>query len=121
MKQEVAEYIFKYPELYQFFAGYFYQGWAADYRWEGTLPNSAAVVSHFKAVNPPLMIGQVRNRLEDLMREETDEEKLGEILYELGSSFFPPSEKLNNRQWLEKISDILNESPTKARILRELK
>jgi hypothetical protein len=117
----VNNYRFKYPELYQFFGGYFYQGWASDYRWEGARPNFSAVVRHFKAINPPPTVGRVRNELEDLLREELDESQLTEALGVLGSNFYPPAEDLNSRQWLEKILEVLAESPTKSRILRELR
>lgn len=117
----MIDYRFKFPELYQFFGGYFYQGWSSDYRWEGAKPNSGAVVRHFKAVNPPQTVSKVRNELEDFLNENLEESAIAEILTELGSSFYPSAENLNNRQWLEKILEILAESPTKSRILRELR
>ena len=117
----MIDYRFKFPELYQFFGGYFYQGWASDYRWEGIKPGSAAVVRHFKAVNPPPTVSSVRNQLEDLLREEIEEENLSDIISALGSSFYPQAENLSTRQWLEKILEVLEESQTQARILRELR
>lgn len=115
------DYRYKFPELYQFFGGYFYQGWASDYRWEGKKPNSDAVIRHFKAVNPPQTVSKVRNELEDFLSENLEDDATAEFLSQLGSSFFPSAENLNNRQWLEKILNTLAESPTKARILRELR
>lgn len=117
----MSDYAFRFPELYQFFGGYFYQGWTADYRWEGAAPNWAAVVRHFKAVNPPPTVSRVRVELEDLLRENIAEADLAGALNELGSGFYPPAEDLSNRQWLEKILEVLAESPTAARILRELR
>ncbi len=117
----MIDYRFKFPELYQFFGGYFYQGWATDYRWDGAKPNSEAVVRHFKAVNPPQTVNKVRNELEDILSENLEESDLNEILTELGSNFYPSAENLNYRQWIEKIITVLAESPTKARILRELR
>lgn len=115
------DYRFKFQALYQFFGGYFYQGWSSDYRWENGKPNFSAVVRHFKAVNPPAAINKVRNELEDLLSNDYEEAELREILSELGNNFYPPSEKLNYRQWLEKILNLLNESPTKSRVLREIR
>jgi hypothetical protein len=117
----VNNYRFKFPALYQFFGGYFYQGWAADYRWENAAPDEAAVVRHFKAVNPPATVARVRAELEELARENLSEETLAEALRELGSVFYPPAAGLDHRRWLEKILGILAESPTRARILRELR
>lgn len=114
------DYRFKFAELYQFFGGYFYQGWAADYRWEGVNPNFAAVVRHFKAVNPPATIGRVKNQLEDLLALELGEKELTAALNELGNNYYPLAEQLSNRRWLEQILEILRESPTKSRVLREL-
>jgi hypothetical protein len=41
-------------------------------------------------------------------------------LTELGNNFYPPSEKLNNREWLERIAEILRETSTRPRVLREI-
>lgn len=114
------DYRFKFAELHQFFAGYFYQGWAADYRWENASPNYAAVVRHFKAVNPPLTVSRVRNELEDLLALELAEAELKAALIKLGNNYRPPAEQSSNRRWLEQILEILSESPTKSRVLREL-
>lgn len=119
-EKNVSNFQFKFPELYQFFGGYFYQGWSADYRWETAKPNFSAVVRHFKAVNPPLTVTKVRNELEDLLASNIDEEILADVLKELGSNFYPAAESLTHRDWLENILEILKESPTKAKILREL-
>ena len=114
-------YRFKFPELYQFFGGYFYQGWAADYRWESARPNSMAVVRHFKAVNPPSTVNRARIELEELLTQALGEDDLSVVLTELGSSFYPPSENLDSAGWLRKLLEILDESPTKSRVLRELR
>lgn len=117
----MTNYRFKFPELYQFFGGYFYQGWSADYRWESSKPEFASVIRHFKAVNPPATVNQVRGELEELLALALEESVLGEVLSELGNNFYPLSENLTNEQWLSKILEILNESQTKARVLRELR
>ena len=114
-------YRFKFPELYQFFGGYFYQGWAADYRWESAKPNSTAVVRHFKAVNPPSTVNRVRIELEELLTHALGDDELNAVLTDLGSSFYPPSENLDSAGWLRKLLEILDESPTKSRVLRELR
>lgn len=111
----------KFADLYQFFGGYFYQGWASDYNWETARPNFAAVVRHFKAVNPPATVTRVKNELEDLLSIDLGETELSEILGELGSNFYPLAENLSSREWLENILAVLRESPTTAKVLRELK
>lgn len=112
---------FKFAGLYQFFGGYFYQGWASDYRWErGDSPNFAAVVRHFKAVNPPTTVMRVTNELEDLLALELGDEELIAALSELGNNYRLLAEQSNNCHWLRQILEILRESPTKSRVLREL-
>ena len=115
------DYRYKFAELFQFFGGYFYQGWANDYNWETAKPDFSAVVRHFKAVNPPPTVTRVKNELEDLLSLDLEEEQLTEVLTELGSNFHAPAENLTSRQWLENILSVLRESPTTARVLRELK
>ncbi len=117
----MGNYRFKFPELYQLFGGYFYQGWASDYRWESAKANAAAVILHFKAVNPPNTINRVTNELEDLLHENLIETELAEALNELGNNYYPSADNLNYRKWLEGILLILKDSPTKAKILRELR
>lgn len=117
----MSNYRFKFPELYQFFGGYFYQGWSADYRWENARPNFASVVRHFKAVNPPSTVTRVRIELEELLSRSFEDAELDTALSELGSSFNPPSENLTASEWLARIVEILNESQTKSRVLRELR
>ena len=114
----MSNYRFKFPELHQFFGGYFYQGWTTDYRWEGAEPNFLAVVRHFKAINPPSTVGRVRLELGELLASSFNESELSAILNELGSNFYSTDE-FTSSHWLEKILDILDESPTKARVLRE--
>ena len=117
----MSNYRFKFPELYQFFGGYFYQGWSTDYRWENTKPSFSAVVRHFKAVNPPATVGRVRIELGELLSLSLEDSQLSAALGELGSNFFPPSENLSSAQWLARVLEILDESPTKSRVLRELR
>ncbi|MGI9055230.1 MAG: contact-dependent growth inhibition system immunity protein [Pyrinomonadaceae bacterium] len=114
-------YRYKFAGLFQFFGGYFYQGWTSDYNWETAKPDFSAVVRHFKAVNPPKTVISVKNELEDLLSLDLDEEDLTAVLTELGSNFHAPAENLTNKQWLENILAVLRESPTTARVLREIK
>lgn len=117
----MENYRFKYPELYQFFGGYFYQGWSADYRWDAGRPEFAAVVRHFKAVNPPPAVARVRAELAELLAAAPDEAELAAALAALGSGFHPAAENLTAGGWLARILEILDESPTLARVLRELR
>ena len=109
------------PNSFNFSAVISIRAGRIDYNWETAKPDFSAVVRHFKAVNPPTTVTRVKNELEDLLSLDLEEEKLTDVLAELGSNFHAPAENLTNRQWLENILNILRESPTTARVLRELK
>lgn len=115
-----ASYKAKYPELYQFFAGYFYQGWASDYRWDLSEPSHKSVIRHFRAVNPPLIVEAVRNQLDQLMSSDGDNnDRLTNALFELGSGFNSSFEGLSESEWLRQIAEVLSESAATAVVLRE--
>lgn len=110
----------QYPELYQFFAGYFYQGWVSDYRWEGSEPAFDSVVRHFRAVNPPAVVEAVRTQLDQLiLRSEDKNDEIAETLSELGNGFTPDYEGLSESEWLKQIAEILSESAATSMVLRE--
>lgn len=117
----MSNFRFRFPELYQFFGGYFYQGWSADYRWENARPDFSAVVRHYKAVNPPATVNRVRIEMAELVSLALGENELKAALAELGSNFYASSENLSHTEWLKKILELLDESPTKSRVLRELR
>lgn len=110
----------KYPELFQFFAGYFYQGWISDYRWDASEPSFKAVVRHFRAVNPPVVVEAVRNQLDQLISSgEDSKDGLEKVLFELGNGFNPGFEGLSESDWLKEIAEVLSESAATSVVLRE--
>jgi hypothetical protein len=110
----------RYPELFQFFAGYFYQGWMSDYRWDVSEPSFKAVVRHFRAVNPPMVVEAVRNQLDQLISSGEDSKAdLAKILFELGNGFNPDFEGLSESDWLKEIAEVLSESAATSVVLRE--
>jgi hypothetical protein len=119
-KVSCTSYKGEYPELYQFFAGYFYQGWVSDYRWDVSEPSFAAVVRHFRAVNPPLVVEAVRNQLDQFISSDGyNNDDLTKALFELGSGFNPGFEGLSESAWLKQIAEILSESAATSVVLRE--
>lgn len=115
----ISSYKARYPELYQFFAGYFYQGWVSDYRWDLSEPSFKAVVRHFRAVNPPSVVEAVRNQLDELRAADLGNDYLTEALFELGSGFNPGFEGLSESEWLDQIAEVLSESAAASMVLRE--
>ena len=109
----------RFPELYQFFAGYFYQGWASDYRWDASEPSFEAVVRHFRAVNPPPVVDAVRNQLDEFVTGVTDDEDIRIALFELGCGYDPGYEGLSGSGWLGQIAELLSESAAISTVLRE--
>lgn len=119
-RDKLTGYKSRYPELYQFFAGYFYQGWVSDYKWDLSEPSFKAVVRHFRAVNPPGVVEAVRNQLDELMLSEGhDSLDLTNALFELGSGFNPGFEGLSESDWLKQIAEVLAESAAASVVLRE--
>jgi hypothetical protein len=114
-----SSYRARYPELYQFFAGYFYQGWVSDYRWDLSEPSFKAVVRHFRAVNPPSVVEAVRTQLDELIALEDNNDDLAGVLFELGSGFNPGFEGLSESDWLKQIAEVLSESAATSMVLRE--
>lgn len=108
----------RYPELYQFFAGYFYQGWVSDYKWDLSEPSFKAVVRHFRAVNPPVVVEAVRNQLDQFILSEADDD-LTKTLFELGNGFDPGFEGMSESDWLKQIAEVLSESASTSVVLRE--
>lgn len=118
--QIFGSYKSRYPELYQFFAGYFYQGWGADYKWDLSEPSFKAVVRHFRAINPPSVVEAVRNQLDQFIAFDGDKmENLTKALFELGNGFNPVFEGLSESDWLRQIAEVLSESATTSIVLRE--
>ncbi len=116
----MSDSLFQFPELFQFFGGYFYQGWSADYSWEGQTPNFASVVRHFKSLNPPPTVNSVISEIEQLLAMNLDEKELDEILSALGNNYYLTAKNGDHRQWLTDILSVLRESAVNDRILREL-
>jgi hypothetical protein len=102
-----------YPELKQFFGGYFHQDWTYIYNWHGKLPSFQVVVRDFKTNNSPAIVAQVTQELEQFIADHLtleDDWDLGEIVtHELLSCIYAPGLGLTYRQWLREILAILKE------------
>ena len=90
----------RYPELYQFFGGYFHQDWGDS----GSFQN----VVHDFQVELDETVRQATRELEEFLELDLPEEELREILLnDLGSYVHAPGLGLTYRQWLEAVLDIL--------------
>ncbi|WP_144053785.1 contact-dependent growth inhibition system immunity protein [Baaleninema simplex] len=102
-----------YPELKQFFSGYFHQDWTVLHDWKGKRPSFEVIVHEFKTENPQSLINLTVNELESFLDLNLTEADLDMALTrELGSCVYAPGMGLTYRQWLEAILAILKESAT---------
>lgn len=113
-----TEYERRFPELSYLMGAYFNQDWGSTYDWEGAEPNFRAVVRHFKSENPSATIIEATRELEQFLALSLAEEEIEEALDDMASAYYPPSDGLNYRQWLEAVLDTLQEAPDKARAMR---
>jgi hypothetical protein len=102
-----------YPELRQFFGGYFHQDWAYIYNWQGEPPSFQVVVRDFKTNNSQAIVAQVTQELEQFIADHLtleDDWDLGEIVtHKLLSCIYAPGLGLTYRQWLREILTILQD------------
>ena len=92
----------KFPELFQFFAGYFHQDWHFDYEAEED------VVKSFVAESSSETISRVKDELQIVLRDLQNEEQLQAFLFEeIGCSYYYPYAWPSGRAWLEHIIGML--------------
>ena len=112
MERDRDKYERLYPELRQFFGGYFHQDWNYTYNWQGEPPSFQVVVRDFKTNNSQADVTQVIQELEQFMAAHLTEDDwdLGEIVTnELCSCIHAPGLGLTYQQWLKDILTILKE------------
>lgn len=102
-----------YPELKQFFGGYFHQDWTHIYDWQGERPSFVVVVREFKTNNPQAIVTQVTQELEQFIADHLtleDDWDLGQIvIHKLLCSIYAPGLGLTYQQLLRDILTILKE------------
>lgn len=107
----------RYPELYQFLAGYFHPDWKNEYDWQGKTPNFEHAVLLYKNGNPPATVAQATDELQQFLALPLDEKEFNDIAtHKLGAVYTPRSRGLTKRQWLEQVLVILQEPTTNSNL-----
>jgi len=109
MKDYVSQYGRKYPELCDFFGGYFHQDWMLLYDWKEGEADWTVVVDHFREDNPKNIVIKTAKELELLLAENlTDKQFENIISEEFHSSIYAPALGFEAYlQWGESILTIL--------------
>ncbi|MDF0553645.1 contact-dependent growth inhibition system immunity protein [Kamptonema sp. UHCC 0994] len=92
----------QFPNLDQFFGGYFHQDWDL----EDT--DAEAVLNRFLLEAKSSTVEQVCQEIDKLLAIKFDEKELSNILiYDLGCCYNPEFQKMSNRKWLDWLQSYL--------------
>ena len=88
----------RFPELYEFFAGYFHEDWSLD------AADDMGIVRLFKADAPPEQVLRTRHQLEILLGLPLSEEETSTAIWDsFGCCYDPAFRDLSMRNWLRLI------------------
>ncbi|MFJ2713987.1 contact-dependent growth inhibition system immunity protein [Pseudomonas sp. NPDC087346] len=94
----------KFPELFQFLAGYFHQDWKCDHE------NEDEVIQLFIENSSPETLSLVKSELNSVLISFPDEEELKSFLFEeIGCSYYYPYAWPSGKAWLEHILEMLEQ------------
>lgn len=110
-----------FPELDQFFSGYFHQDWKDDYDWGSQEHLFEQVVRHYKTEDSQAGISKTVEELTLFLELNLTDEKIHRIVEEEFSSWYTPrSRGMNKRQFLEKVLEVLKEPIETAQTLKRI-
>ncbi|KPN89045.1 contact-dependent growth inhibition system immunity protein [Pseudomonas nunensis] len=93
----------KFPDLFQFLAGYFHQDWNCDHDTEDD------VIRLFIAEASPETVLRVKDELQFVLRTINGEEEIQAFLFEeIGCSYYYPHAWPSGKAWLEHVADMLD-------------
>lgn len=90
-----------YPNLYEFFAGYFHQDWPEE------SPTATCVVERYLGEFPRSEVDEASRELRSLLTNTSAESDLASIVNQLGSYYNPQSDGLTYREWLLQVCILL--------------
>lgn len=91
-----------YPELQQFFAGYFNQDWVDDYKTANDVIDVFISESSIETINIVLL------ELDKLISTEKTEQELQDyLLHDIGCYYYYPNEWSDGRTWLSHVASAL--------------
>lgn len=104
----MTRYADRYPELYQFFGGYFHQDWSDEQRLAGG--SFQDVIREFQTMNPVDVVRQATRELQAFIGLDLPEDELHDIVVDdLGANVRAAGLGLTYRQWLEAVLATLKE------------
>ena len=96
-----------YPELSDFFPGYFHQDWTDGYLWDSAEPSYKAIVELYIEEALKSEILAAIKELEHLLSQGYDDEKLHEVTQSLHLYLYPPGLNMTHKEWLGSVLEIL--------------
>lgn len=90
-----------YPNLYDFFAGYFHQDWPEE------SPTASDVVEKYLGEFPRNEIDEAVRELRNLLTNTPAEGDLASLVNQLGSYYNPQADGLTYREWLLQVCALL--------------
>ena len=90
-----------YPNLYEFFAGYFHQDWPEE------SPTTTGVVERYLGEFPKNEVDEASKELRKLLANTLAEDALASIVNQLGSYYNPQADGLTYREWLLQVCTLL--------------
>ena len=109
----------KFPDLGQFFGGYFHQDWGYDYNWQGKEPNFEDVVKVYKAEDTPQGVERTIAELEELLSLPLETDELRRIVIEeFGSFYLARKRGFTTHEFLLAVLKILKEPNSNFKLLQ---
>ena len=97
-----------YPQLGQFFSGYFPQHWESLYKWDNQEPDYRQIIDLFIQEASDSILQQTIKELEHLISQNYNEDELHKLLsFTLGLSIFVSALSMTYRAWLEALHEVL--------------
>lgn len=108
----------RFYELDQFLGCYFHQDWKIVLDWQGETPTFEAAVRHFKAKNLPDYVAEVAIQLRQFLALSLNDDDIETTLDQANVAYNPRARGLTERQWLEKVLEILKEPSEHSHAMR---
>ena len=96
----------RFPDLFQFFAGYFNQDWDLD------APDDDGVIEGFLREEPREFVDAVRREIRAFIGLRLPEDVLQQAVWrDLGCSYDPAADGVSMTQWIRSVSERLGRDP----------
>jgi hypothetical protein len=93
-----------YPGLAHLIGAYFHEDWMHD------AARSEEVVRQFSVDEPKELVRQARSDIDRLLKADSGDAVLDDVLFQLGSCFDPSFESFSSRTWLAHVGKLLSQA-----------